>query len=149
MSLLLAPFGAHGINPAAITAAICTGEDAHPDPKKRYIAGIACGVFYLLASLGGGALALLFTALPKAWVVALSGMALFGAIASGLSGAFAREDQREAALITFLLTASGMTFLGLGAAFWGIIAGVLAHAVQHWHWPRKSVNALVEQSGQS
>ena len=144
-SLLMAPFGAHGINPAAITAAICTGEDAHPLADKRYLAGIACGVFYLIAALGGGALALVFAALPKAWVVTLSGLALFGAIASGLSNAFAREEQREPALITFLLTASGMSFLGLGAAFWGLIAGVLAHGVLNARWPQKNLPLLAKQ----
>jgi benzoate membrane transport protein len=145
VSLLMAPFGAHGINPAAITAAICTGEDAHPDPRQRYIAGIACGLFYLLAALGGGALVLLFSCLPKAWVVALSGLALFAAIANGLTGAFASETQRDPALITFLLTASGMSFLGMGAAFWGIIAGVLAHALQNFRWKRALMAPLAQQ----
>lgn len=130
MSLLLAPFGSHGINPAAITAAICTGSEAHADPGRRYVAGVACGVFYLVAALGGGALALVFGALPHEWVAALAGLALFGAIGSGLAGAMANECEREPALITFLLTASGMHFLGLGAAFWGIVAGVLASVLQ-------------------
>lgn len=129
MSLLLAPFGAHGINPAAITAALCTGEEAHADPARRYVAGVACGVFYLLAAAGGGALAVLFACLPHEWVVCLSGLALFGAIGSGLTAAVADEAQREPALITFLLTASGMSFLGLGAAFWGILAGLFAWGV--------------------
>jgi benzoate membrane transport protein len=144
-SVLMAPFGAHGINPAAITAAICTGEEAHPDPSRRYIAGVACGVFYMLAALGVGALALLFAALPKEWVVCLSGLALFGAISNGLAGAFAHSEQREPALITFLLTASGMTFLGLGAAFWGIIAGVLAHGVLHARWSLQGWPRLARQ----
>jgi len=144
-SLLLAPFGSHAINPAAITAAICTGEEAHPDPKKRYIAGVACGVFYMVAALGVGALAMLFAALPKEWVICLSGLALFGAISNGLAGAFAQDAEREPALITFLLTASGMTFLGLGAAFWGIIAGVLAHGLLHYRWSRKPISMLAEQ----
>lgn len=130
MSLLLAPFGSHGINPAAITAAICTGSEAHADPGRRYVAGVACGVFYLVAALGGGALALVFGALPHEWVAALAGLALFGAIGSGLAGAMGNEREREPALITFLLTASGMHFLGLGAAFWGIVAGVLASVLQ-------------------
>lgn len=144
-SMLLAPFGAHGINPAAITAAICTGNEAHPDPDRRYIAGVACGLFYILAAFGVGALALLFSALPREWVVCLSGLALFGAISSGLSGAFAREEQREPALITFLLTASGMTFLGLGAAFWGVIAGVIAHLVLHFRSEYKVSPQLAKQ----
>lgn len=136
VSLLLAPFGGHGVNPAAITAAICTGPEAHPDPTRRYIAGVACGLLYMLVGLASGTLALLFAAVPKTWVAALSGVALFGAIGNGLAGAVHDERQREAALITFLLTASGMHFLGLGAAFWGIVAGVAAYALQHLHWRR-------------
>jgi benzoate membrane transport protein len=136
-SLLLAPFGAHGINPAAITAAICTGEEAHADPARRYVAGVACGVFYLLAAAGGGALAVLFACLPHEWVICLSGLALFGAIGSGLTAAVASDAQREPALITFLLTASGMHFLGLGAAFWGIVAGLLAWTVLSFALPRR------------
>ncbi|WEK08950.1 MAG: benzoate/H(+) symporter BenE family transporter [Candidatus Pseudomonas colombiensis] len=128
-SVLLAPFGSHGINLAAITAAICTGREAHEDKDKRYIAGIACGLFYLLMGVFGATLASVFAALPKELIAALAGLALFGAISAGLSGAMADEKQREAALITFLVTASGMSFLGLAAAFWGLIFGLLAHGV--------------------
>lgn len=126
-SALLAPFGSHGINLAAITAAICTGREAHEDKDKRYIAGIACGLFYILMGIFGATLASVFAALPKELIAALAGLALFGAISAGLSGAMADEKQREAALITFLVTASGMTFLGLAAAFWGLIFGLVAH----------------------
>ncbi|BAQ82777.1 MULTISPECIES: benzoate/H(+) symporter BenE family transporter [Pseudomonas] len=128
-SALLAPFGSHGINLAAITAAICTGREAHEDPNKRYIAGIACGLFYILMGIFGATLASVFAALPKELIAALAGLALFGAISAGLSGAMADEKQREAALITFLVTASGMSFLGLAAAFWGLIFGLVAHFV--------------------
>ncbi|MGE8415196.1 MAG: benzoate/H(+) symporter BenE family transporter [Pseudomonas sp.] len=128
-SVLLAPFGSHGINLAAITAAICTGREAHEQPEKRYIAGIACGLFYLLMGVFGATLASVFGALPKELIAALAGLALFGAISSGLSGAMADDKQREAALITFLVTASGMSFLGLAAAFWGLIFGLVAHFV--------------------
>lgn len=126
-SALLAPFGSHGINLAAITAAICTGREAHEDKDKRYIAGIACGLFYILMGIFGATLASVFAALPKELIAALAGLALFGAISAGLSGAMADEKQREAALITFLVTASGMSFLGLAAAFWGLIFGLVAH----------------------
>ncbi|MCO7571503.1 benzoate/H(+) symporter BenE family transporter [Pseudomonas chlororaphis] len=126
-SVLLAPFGSHGINLAAITAAICTGREAHEDKDKRYIAGIACGLFYLFMGIFGATLASVFAALPKELIAALAGLALFGAISAGLSGAMADEKQREAALITFLVTASGMSFLGLAAAFWGLIFGLVAH----------------------
>lgn len=126
-SALLAPFGSHGINLAAITAAICTGREAHEDQGKRYIAGIACGLFYILMGIFGATLASVFAALPKELIAALAGLALFGAISAGLSGAMAEEKQREAALITFLVTASSMSFLGLAAAFWGLIFGLVAH----------------------
>ncbi|BCJ05876.1 transporter [Pseudomonas sp. RtIB026] len=126
-SLLLAPFGCHGVNLAAITAAICTGREAHEDPDKRYIAGMACGAFYLLMGSFGATLASVFAALPRELIAALAGLALFGAIANGLAGAMSDEKQREPALITFLVTASGMSLLGLGAAFWGLIFGLAAH----------------------
>lgn len=128
-SLLLAPFGAHGLNLAAITAAICTGREAHEDRDRRYIAGIACGLFYILMGIFGATLASVFAALPRELIAALAGLALFGAISSGLTGAMADEKQREAALITFLVTASGMSFLGLAAAFWGLLFGLAAHCI--------------------
>ena len=126
-SVLLAPFASHGFNLAAITAAICTGREAHEQPGKRYIAGIACGVFYIVMGTFGATLASVFSALPKELIATLAGLALFGAIMTGLAGAMADEKQREAALITFLVTASGMSFLGLAAAFWGLIFGLVAH----------------------
>ena len=140
-SLLLAPFGSHGINLAAITAAICTGREAHEDRDKRYIAGIACGVFYILMGIFGATLASVFSALPKELIASLAGLALFGAISAGLTGAMADEKQREAALITFLVTASGMSFLGLAAAFWGLIFGLVAHFVLSYTRERKTLDA--------
>lgn len=130
-SLAVACFGGITIAIAAITAAMCTGRDAHEDPSKRYIAGIANGVFYLVAGLFGGSIVMLFAALPKELVAVLAGLALLGAITSNLGGIMAADEHREAAIITFLATASGMTFLGLGSAFWGIMIGMLAHAVLH------------------
>ncbi len=134
-SLLLAPFGAHGVNLAAITAAICTGPEAHEDPARRWIAGLACGGFYLLIGTFGAALAGLFAALPKEMIAALAGLALFGAMANGLAGAMADEGQREPALITFVVSASGVTLFGLGAAFWGLVLGLLAHGAASWRLP--------------
>lgn len=124
-SVLLAPFGAHGINLAAITAAICTGPDAHPDREKRYLAGIACGAAYLLVGAFGASLVAAFTALPSQLVAVVAGLALFGAIISGLSRAMADPGNREAALVTFLITASGVSFFGIGSAFWGLVGGLL------------------------
>jgi len=128
LSTLLAPFGSHGINLAAITAAICTGPEAHGDPDKRYVAGVVCGLAYLVVGLFGATLVGVFAALPPALIAAISGLALFGALMSGLSQAMDDEPRREAALVTFLVTVSGLSLFGIGAAFWGLVAGVLADA---------------------
>lgn len=127
VSTVLAPFGSHAINLAAITAAICTGPEAHHDPRRRYVAGVWCGLFYLAVGTLGSTLVALFAGLPPELVAAVAGVALFGALASGLTGAMADDQHREAALITFLATASGVTLWGVGSAFWGLIAGILAH----------------------
>ncbi|MGH8354445.1 MAG: benzoate/H(+) symporter BenE family transporter [Pseudomonas sp.] len=126
-TLLLAPFGCHGLNLAAITAAICTGREAHEEKSKRYVAGVVGGLFYLLLGLFGATLVSLFSAFPRELIAALAGLALFAAIAGALTGSMAVPEDREAALITFLVTASGMSFLGLSAAFWGLIFGLAAH----------------------
>ncbi|MEZ3186991.1 benzoate/H(+) symporter BenE family transporter [Pseudomonas sp. LM13] len=126
-SLLLAPFGCHGLNLAAITAAICTGRESHEDPSKRYVAGVSGGVFYLVLGIFGATLVSIFSAFPAALIAALAGLALLAAIGGALSAAMAVPADREAALITFLVTASGMSFLGLSAAFWGLIFGIAAH----------------------
>ncbi|CAN7543733.1 benzoate/H(+) symporter BenE family transporter [Acidovorax sp. LjRoot129] len=124
-SLLLAPFGAHGINLAAITAAICTGEEAHPLPEKRWVAGVACGLFYLLLGSFAGAITYAFAQLPAALVSTVAGLALLGAIQNGLIGALAEPSEREAALVTFVVTASNVSLLGLGSACWGLALGLL------------------------
>ncbi|MEV4824277.1 benzoate/H(+) symporter BenE family transporter [Micromonospora sp. NPDC049274] len=128
-SVLLAPFGSHGINLAAITAAICTGEESHPNPRKRWVAGAACGVFYLICGLLGTGLVQFFTALPKPLVAVVAGVALFGALLGGLAGALDDVPAREGALVTLAATASGMTVAGIGSAFWGLIGGVGVHLV--------------------
>ncbi|QBL08790.1 benzoate transporter BenE [Rheinheimera sp. D18] len=122
-TLLLAPWGAFSLNLAAITAAICTGPEAHPDKTKRYVAGIAAGVFYLLAGLAGATVVALFAAFPKEMIAALAGLALLGTIGANLAVATAEGEHREAAVVTLLVTASGVNFFGIAAAFWGIIAG--------------------------
>ena len=129
-SLLLAPFGGYALNLAAITAAICMGREAHEDPKQRWLASAAAGVFYIVVGLLGGAVVGLIAAFPKELVLAVAGLALLGTIGNGLATAMKDEVQREAALITFVVTASGLTLWGVGAAFWGVVAGVLALAVQ-------------------
>ncbi|MFM0046830.1 benzoate/H(+) symporter BenE family transporter [Paraburkholderia sediminicola] len=128
-SLLLAPFGSHGINLAAITAAICTGPEAHENRDKRYTAAVWCGIFYLIAGIFGATIAALFSALPKALVVSVAALALFGSIMSGLANSMQDVKQREAALVTFMVTASGLTLLSIGSAFWGLVAGVLTQLV--------------------
>lgn len=124
-SFLLAPFGAHGVNLAAITAAICTGRESHEQVEKRYIAGVVCGISYIIIGLFGGTLVMLFTALPKTLVATIAGLALLGALLNGLSTAMSDETERESALMTFVVTASGMSLMGLGAPFWGLVAGLL------------------------
>ena len=134
-SLAVAAFGGITTVLAAITAALCTGKDAHEDPGKRYIAGIANGVFYLVGALFAGSIVTLFAALPPAFVAALAALAalaLIGAITSNVVAAMEQPEHRESAIVCFLATASGMTFLGLGSAFCGIVIGSLAHAVLSW-----------------
>jgi len=130
-SLLMAPFGSHAFNVAAITAAICTGKEAHEEPAKRYLAGLACGVFYLLVGIFGSTLAALFVVLPATFITTLAGLALLGAIGGSLATALIEPNGRETALITFLATAANITLFGLGGAFWGLLAGLLAHGVMH------------------
>ena len=128
-TLLLAPFGGFAYNLAAITAAICTGPEAHADADKRYVAGLATGVFYLLLGIGGGAIAALFAAFPVEFILALAGLALLSTIANSLYTALQDGAAREAAIITFVVTASGLSLFGIGSAFWGLVAGVTSTLV--------------------
>ncbi len=125
-TFLLAPFGAHALNFAAITAAICMGREAHEDPNKRYVAAVFAGIFYLVVGIFAAAITSLFAAFPKELILALAGIALLGTIGNGLANALNKEGEREPALIAFLVTASGLSMLNIGSAFWGLIAGVLA-----------------------
>jgi len=136
LTLLLAPFGAFALNLAAITAAICMGREAHDDPGRRYMAAVSAGVFYLISGLLGGAVVGLIAAFPQALVLAVAGFALLGTIGGALAVAMKDDSAREPALITFLVTASGLVLWGVGAAFWGVVAGSLALAVQHWRHRR-------------
>ena len=131
-TLLLAPFGAYALNLSAITAAICMGPEAHEDPDKRYTAAVSCGAIYVVIGLFGAAVTGVLTAFPRELVVAVAGLALLSSIAGGLAVAVKDETHREAALITFLVTLSGVTIAGIGSAFWGVVAGALALAVQRW-----------------
>jgi benzoate membrane transport protein len=131
VSLLLAPFGGYSFNLAAITASICMGREAHEDPARRYTAAVMAGVFYLLMALAGGAVVGLLAAFPKALVLAVAGLALLGTIGAGLAAALGEPRWREPAVITFLVTLSGVSIAGIGSAFWGVVAGAIAVAVQN------------------
>lgn len=128
-SLAVACVGGITITLAAITAALCTGKDAHELKEKRYIAGVANGIFYLLGGLFASSIVLVFSLLPKELIAALAGLALIGAISANITIAMKDDGQRESALITFLATASGMQFLGLSSVFWGICIGMIAHYI--------------------
>ena len=130
-NLVLAPFGGFALNLAAITAAICMGPEAHPDPARRYVAAVWAGIFYLLVGVFGATVAGLFAAFPTELVLAIAGIALFGTLGNSLATALHAVDEREAALVTFLVTASGLSLLGIGAAFWGLVAGVIVRLVLH------------------
>jgi len=124
-TFVLAPFGGYALNLAAITAAISMGEEAHPDRSRRYVAAVMAGVFYCLVGVFGATVTALFAAFPKALVAAVAGLALLGTIGNGLATALHDPQDRESALVTFLVTASGMVLFGIGSAFWGLIAGVI------------------------
>ncbi|MGO2488761.1 MAG: benzoate/H(+) symporter BenE family transporter [Pseudomonas taetrolens] len=126
-AMLLAPFGCHGLNLAAVTASLCAGNEAHENPKRRYIAALSGSATYLVFGIAGATLVSLFAAFPAALIAALAGLALYGAISDALVRSLAEPKERDAGLFTFLVTASGVSFLGMSAAFWGLMFGLLAH----------------------
>jgi benzoate membrane transport protein len=134
-TLILAPFGGFALNLSAITAAICMGEEAHPDPARRYTAAVTCGVIYIGIGLFGAIVTALLAAFPKELIAAIAGLALLGTISAGLTSALVDEKHREAAIITFLVTLSGVVIAGIGSAFWGVVAGALALFVQNLRRP--------------
>ncbi len=142
-SLLMAPFGSHAFNLAAITAAICTGREAHEDPAKRWLAGIAAGVFYILVGVFGVTLAAVFMAFPATFITTLAGLALLGTIGGSLASAMADVKGREASLITFLAAAANITLLGIGGAFWGLVIGLVAYAVLNGRLPQDASKPVV------
>ncbi len=131
-TLVLAPFGAFALNFSAITAAICMGREAHPDPGRRYTAAVSCGALYVLIGVFGTAITGALTAFPKELIAAIAGLALLGTIGGAMATALRDELHREAALITFLVTLSGVVIAGVGSAFWGVVAGALALFVQQY-----------------
>ena len=137
-TLVLAPFGAFALNLSAITAAICMGPEAHPNPARRYTAAASCGAIYVVIGLFGAAITGVLTAFPKELVAAIAGLALLGTIGTSLAVALTKENHREAAIITFLITLSGVVIAGVGSAFWGVLAGALALGIQHYGKPSNS-----------
>lgn len=138
-TVLLAPFGGYAFNLAAITAAIVLSPHAHSDARKRYTAAIMSGLFYIAMGLLGGAVAGVLAAFPAALVMGVAGLALLGTIGGGLATALRDDRHREPALITFLVTLSGMSLLGVSSAFWGLVAGIIALLVQHWRAPAPDI----------
>lgn len=132
INLILAPFGSYSISLAAITAAICTSKEADVDPSNRYKATIFAGLCWLFIGIFGATIVTLFFAFPKELVLAIAGLALLGTIGTSLKVALEEDTQREAALITVLVSASGITLMGIGAAFWGLIAGIVASLILNW-----------------
>ena len=126
---MLAPFGCYSVNIAAISAAVSLDDQVHPDPSKRYIAGMSCGFFYILMGLFAATLTSLLMSFPHIFIVALAGIALFGTISHNIAIAFAQVEDREAALFTFLCSASGIQFFGIGSAFWGLVVGVVVYFI--------------------
>ena len=131
-SLLMAPFGAHAFNVAAITAAICTGPDAHPDAAKRWTVGVIYGLFYLVVALFAAPLAGLFIAMPMGALAVITGLALIAPLTGSLTGMMGVTEDREAAVLTFAATASGVTLFGVGSAFWGLAVGFIALTARRW-----------------
>jgi len=128
-SLLSAPFAASTTNLAAISAAICTGPDVHPDPAERWKTGPFYALAYLVFAIFGASLVALFAVLPQSLIVLVAGLALMGALANALAIALKDEGERMAATTTFAVTASGLTLLGVGSAFWGLLAGLTVLAL--------------------
>ena len=141
-SLLMAPFGSHAFNVAAITAAICTGKEASEEPSRRWIAGVAAGVFYILVGIFGVTLAAVFMALPATFITTLAGLALLGTIGASLASAMAEVKSREASLITFLASAANITLLGIGGAFWGLLIGLAAYVLLNGRLPRREARVI-------
>lgn len=125
INLVIAPFGGYSLNLSAMTAAICMGPESHPDEKRRYTAAISSGLIYILVGLFSSAIVGIFVAFPKELVMTIAGIALIGTISSGIISAVHHEGDREASMVTFFVTASGISLFGIGAAFWGLVAGCI------------------------
>ena len=125
-SLIAAPFGAHAVNLAAITAAICTNRDAHPDAARRWTVGIIYAGLYVLLAIFSPVLVRLFLAMPEHVIACLTGLALIPALTGAVEAMFSSKEERDPAILTFLASGSGLTLFGLGSAFWGLAVGFFA-----------------------
>lgn len=145
VSIPLALYGSSGINPAAIVGALCAGPECHPDPRRRYIAGLVCGIGYLCIGVFGASVVAMFALLPAGLITTLAGLALPGTLVSSLTSSLMEEKSREATLITFVVTVSGMSFFGLGSALWGLITGLVFTYVLSWPGLAKSAPGQVNE----
>ena len=141
-SMLAAPFGAHAVNLAAITAALCAGPEAGPDPARRWWAGAAAGLGFVLFGLFAGSATAFISAAPPILIEAVAGLALLGVLGSSILGAVSDPEAREAAVITFLVTASGLAFFGISGAFWGLAAGGVMLAWMRWRRPAPAAGSV-------
>lgn len=129
VNLLVAPFGGYSLNLSALTAAICMGPEAHHDPQKRYTAAVSSGLLYIIVGLFAGAVVTIFNSFPKELVMCLAGLALMSTVTNGLVSAIKDKENLEASMMTFFVTASGVVFLGVGSAFWGLVMGTLTSLI--------------------
>lgn len=140
-SMIMAFFGSHAFCLSSITSAICTGKESHEDPKKRWIAGVTAGIFYILVGIFGVTLAALFSAFPAVFISTLAGLALLSTIAGSLANAMNDISTREAAMITFIATAANINIFGIGGAFWGLVLGLIAYFILNGKWRNKNSQA--------
>jgi benzoate membrane transport protein len=131
-SALFAPFGGHGLSLGALTAAIVVGPDAQPDPDRRYASAVMSGVWHIAFGMFGAAVVDLFAIFPAVFVSTIAGLSLSGVLANSLSGALQHTEYRDAGIVAFLCTAGDFALFGIGAPFWGLVAGVAVHALMRW-----------------
>lgn len=141
VSIPLTFFGNSGANPAAIVGAICASDECHDDPSRRYISGVVCGLGYLVIGVFGSSVISLFSLLPSQLVTSLAGLALLGTLVSSLTTSLSEEKFRDASMITFIVTASGMSFWGLGSALWGLLFGVAYTTILQFRLRKEATEA--------
>lgn len=138
VSTITSLWGSHGITLAAITAALATGPEAHPDKDKRYSVSVMAGTFYVIVGLFGSTAVALFAALPAALISTIAGLGLFNAISASIVGAISDPDSRDGGIAAFLCTAASFKLLGIAAPFWGLVAGMAVHTIMHYRRPKQA-----------